>query len=517
VIPSDRPRGPLLLDVEGIGKSFGGVPVLADVALSLEPGRVLGLVGENGAGKSTLMNVLGGVVVPDAGRLRVGGEDYRPRAPAEASARGIAFIHQELNLHANLSIAENLFLDRLPRWRLTPFLDRGRLASRTREVLGAVGLSSRSPWTPVAELAAGERQLVEIARALAADARVVILDEPTTSLSSSERERLFTLLGRLKEEGRGLIYISHALDDVLRLADVVTVLRDGAVVASGPAHEFDQPTLIRHMVGRNLDTVYPTRARAPRPEPALEIAGFSRAGVFRDVGFTLRRGEILGLAGLMGAGRTELLRAIFGLDRPHAGEVRLLGAPLGRGSARDSVGRGLAFVTEDRREDGLLLDAATTDNLALVSLAAHSRRGLIDRRRLTDALARQAQAVRLEAAAGLERPVRTLSGGNQQKVVLGKWLLAEPSVVLLDEPTQGIDVRAKQQVYELVVGLADAGTAVVLASSELEELLGLADRVLVMRQGVLVDELPREEFDRERILAAALGGPGEGPLRTQSA
>jgi ABC-type sugar transport system ATPase subunit len=509
VIPSDRPRGPLLLDVEGIHKSFGGVPVLENVALSLEPGRVLGLVGENGAGKSTLMNVLGGVVAPDAGRMLLGGKDYRPRAPAEASARGIAFIHQELNLHANLSIAENLFLARLPRWRFTPFLDRRWLASRTREALAAVGLSSRSPWTQVSDLAAGERQLVEIARALAADARVVILDEPTTSLSSSERERLFTLLGRLKSEGRGLIYISHALGDVLRLADDVTVLRDGAVVASGAAHDFDQSTLIRHMVGRGLDTVYPSRAGAPRPEPALEIAGLSRAGVFRDVSFTLRRGEVLGLAGLMGAGRTEVLRAIFGLDPPDAGEVRLLGASLRRRSARDSVGRGLAFVTEDRREDGLLLDASTTDNLALVSLAAHTRRGLIDRRRLTDALARQADAVRLEAAAGLKRPARTLSGGNQQKVVLGKWLLAEPLVVLLDEPTRGIDVGAKQQVYELVIELADAGTAVLLASSEIEELLGLADRILVMRQGTLADELAREEFDRERILAAALGGPGE--------
>jgi len=291
----------------------------------------------------------------------------------------------------------------------------------------------------------------------------------------------------------------------------VTVLRDGAVVASGPAHEFDQPTLIRHMVGRSLDTVYPSRAGAPRPEPALEIAGLSRAGVFREVSFTLHRGEILGLAGLMGAGRTEVLRAIFGLDRPDTGKVRLLGASLGRGSARDSVGRGLAFVTEDRREDGLLLDASTTDNLALVCLAAHTRRGLIDRRRLTDALARQTKAVRLEAAAGPERPARTLSGGNQQKVVLGKWLLTEPSVVLLDEPTRGIDVGAKQQVYELVIELADAGTAVLLASSEIEELLGLADRILVMRQGTLADELAREEFDRERILAAALGGSGEAP------
>jgi ribose transport system ATP-binding protein len=508
VIPSARPRGALVLDVEGIRKSFGGVPVLGGVSFSLDRGRVLGLVGENGAGKSTLMNVLGGVLGPDGGRMRLGGDEYRPRAPAEASARGIAFIHQELNLHANLSVAENLFLARLPRRRFTPFLDRGWLGRRSREVLEAVGLAV-SPWTPVADLSASERQLVEIARALAIDARVVIFDEPTTSLSGPERERLFALLGRLKSEGRGLIYISHALDDVLRLADDITVLRDGVVVASGPARDFDEGSLIRHMVGRSLGGVFPRRAGGPREEPALEVAGLTRAGFFRGVSFVLRRGEVLGLAGLMGAGRTEVLRAVFGLDSPDTGEIRLLSRPLERATPRDAVTRGLAFVTEDRREDGLVLDASTTDNLALVSLPAHARHGLIDRRRLADALGRQAAAVRLEAATGFQRPARTLSGGNQQKVVLGKWLLTEPSVVLLDEPTRGIDVAAKRQIYELVAALADVGTAVLLASSEIEELLGLADRILVMRRGVVVDELVREAFDRERILSAALGGPGE--------
>ena len=281
------------------------------------------------------------------------------------------------------------------------------------------------------------------------------------------------------------------------------------MVASGPVREFDEPALIRHMVGRSLDSVFPTRSGEARDEPALEVSGLGRAGAFRDVSFTLRRGEVLGLAGLMGAGRTEVLRALFGLDRPDAGEVRLRGVPLGRGTAPRSGGRGMAFVTEDRRHDGLVLDAPVADNLALVSLSAHTRGGLIDRRRLAHALAHQAEAVRLEMTAGMDRPVRTLSGGNQQKVVLGKWLLAGPAVVLLDEPTRGIDVGAKHQVYELVTELADTGTAVLLASSEIEELLGLADRILVMRQGALVDELARKEFDRERILTAALGGSGE--------
>jgi ribose transport system ATP-binding protein len=505
VIPSSRARGALLLDVQGVRKSFGGVPVLREVSFSLEAGRVLGLVGENGAGKSTLMNVLGGVLAPDGGRMRLAGEEYRPRAPAEAAREGIAFIHQELNLLPNLSIAENVFLSRLPRHRFTPFLDRGRLASRTREALESVGLSA-SPWTPVSALAAGEHQLVEIARAVAADARVVILDEPTTSLESAEIARLFALLGRLKAEGRALIYISHALGDVLGQADDLLVLRDGAVVAAGPASDFDEAALVRHMVGRSLDAVFPPRTGRSAGEPALEVSGLSRSGAFRDVTFTVRRGEVVGLSGLRGAGRTEVLRCLFGLDGVEAGRVSVHGVPLRGHSPRKAVSRGLALVTEDRRDDGLLLEASVADNLALVSLGAHAHGGWIERHRLAPALAAQAEAVRLVPRGGLARPASTLSGGNQQKVVLGKWLLTRPSVVLLDEPTRGVDVGAKQQVYRLVGDLAAAGAAVLLVSSEIEELLGLADRILVMHRGTLAAELPWEDFDRERILTAALGG-----------
>ena len=490
-----------LLEVESVSKAFSGIPVLEGVSLSLAAGRVLGLVGENGAGKSTLMNVLGGVVFPDTGEVRLAGDEYRPRGPAEAMARGVAYIHQELNLLPNLSVAENLFLPRLPRRGL--LMDRRRLEALARERLLAVGLDV-SPWALVGDLGPGARQLVEIARALAADARVVILDEPTTSLTAPEAERLFALVRRLRDEGRGLVYISHALGDVLRLADDVLVLRDGEVVGSGPASGFDEARLITLMVGRSVDTVYPARAEAPPGEPALDVSGLGRGGAFRDVSLTVHRGEVVGLAGLMGAGRTELLRAIFGLDPPDSGEVRVHGRPL-RPGPREAIARGVALVTEDRREDGLVLDATIADNLALASLPAHARGGWIDQRALAQALAAQAAAVRLDAPAGLGRPARTLSGGNQQKAVLGKWLLGRPSVVLLDEPTRGIDVGAKQHVYRLVADLAGGGAAVLLASSEIEELLGLADRVLVLRRGSVVDELCRAEFDRERILAAALG------------
>jgi ribose transport system ATP-binding protein len=490
-----------LLEVDRVSKAFSGIPVLRGVSLSVDAGRVLGIVGENGAGKSTLMNVLGGIVVADAGTLRLTGAEFRPRGPADAMSRGVAYIHQELNLLPNLSVAENLFLVRLPRRGL--LVDRRRLEAETRQRMLAVGLEV-SPWALVGELGPGARQLVEIARALAADARVVILDEPTTSLTAPEAQRLFALVRRLRDEGRGLLYISHALGDVLRLADDVLVLRDGEAVGSGPASGFDEARLIALMVGRSVDTVFPARVAAPAAGPALEAERLGRQGAFRDVSLAVRPGEVVGLAGLMGAGRTELLRAIFGLEPPDSGEVRVHGRRL-RPAPRDAIARGVALVTEDRRADGLLLDASVAANLALASLPAYARGGWIDRGALARALAAQAEAVRLDAPAGVARAARTLSGGNQQKVVLGKWLLARPSVVLLDEPTRGIDVGAKQHVYRLVADLAARGAAVLLASSEIEELLGLADRILVLRRGSVVDQLARPEFDRERILAAALG------------
>ncbi len=506
--------GPLeapLLDMIGIGKAFFGVGVLEGVSLSLGGGRVLGLVGENGAGKSTLLNVLGGVHVPEKGSMRLAGEPYAPASPSEATARGVAFVHQELNLFPNLSVAENVLLHALP--RRGPFLDRVLLESRTRELLAEVGLDVR-PGALVEELAPGERQLVEIVRALATRARVVILDEPTTSLAAPEAERLFAIVERLKAQGRGIVYVSHALRDVLRLADEIVVLRDGAVVGRGPRDEFDEGRLVSLMVGREMTTVFPVRRRGPLPEVALEVLDASSGGRVRGLRFALHRGEVLGLAGLMGAGRTETLRALFGLDPLTEGEVLVAGRRV-RPSPRDSIARGLALVTEDRRQDGLLLDASVADNLALVALSALASRGVLPPARAREAAAAQAEAVRMESATGLEAPARSLSGGNQQKVVLGKWLLARPDVFLLDEPTRGIDVGAKQQVYRLIADLADAGAAILVASSEIEELLGLCDRILVMRRGRIAARFaraglpPREGetlgFDREALLRAALG------------
>jgi ABC-type sugar transport system ATPase subunit len=490
-----------LLELEGIERGFFGVPVLEGVSLTLGAGRVLGLVGENGAGKSTLMNVLGGVLPPDAGAMRLGGAAYAPASPSEATARGVAFVHQELNLFPNLSVAENVLLHALP--RRGGLVDRRSLESRAGALLREVGLETR-PDAPLEGLAPGERQLVEVAKALAIDARVVILDEPTTSLTAPEKERLFGILDRLRAQGRGVVYISHALGDVLRVADEIVVLRDGAVVGRGPRGDFDEARLVALMVGREIGTVFPRRRGGPTDEVALEVAGASAGGRFRGVDLALHRGEVLGLYGLMGAGRTELVRAIFGLDRLEEGRASVGGQPIG-GSPRAAIARGVALVTEDRRHDGLVMDAAVAENLALVALPPLAGPvGFLAPARVEAAVRAQATAVRLESATGLRAPARSLSGGNQQKVVIGKWLMARPRVFLLDEPTRGIDVGAKQQVYRLVAELADEGAAVLVVSSEIEELLGLCDRLLVLRRGEVAARLERP-FDREAVLRSALG------------
>jgi ribose transport system ATP-binding protein len=494
-----------MLEFFHIEKSFSGVRVLKDVSFTLSAGRTLGLVGENGAGKSTLMNLVGGNHQPDAGQMSWQGRPYAPRNATDARKAGIAFIHQELNLFPNLSIAENIFLNEFPSRRGLPWIDRRSLHSKTADLLAQVGLSL-PPDTLVARLSAGEQQLVEIAKALSFDARLILFDEPTTSLSARETERLFALTRHLHGRGIAMIYISHSLGDVLQLSNEIVVLRDGEVAAAGPKAQFSAERMISLMVGRSLSQLYPTRLGQPAAEPALEVQSLSQPNIVHEISFTLHRGEILGIFGLMGAGRSELARILFGLDPCERGRILLHGQPLGAALVRERIQQGLAFLTEDRRAEGLCMEASIADNIALVSLRQHTRAPLklIDTARWRKSISMIRQAVRLDPRSRDSQPVKTLSGGNQQKVVLAKWLLAGPRVLILDEPTRGIDVGARFEIYQLIQELADQGAAVLLISSEIEELVGLCDRLLVMSQGQIKTILHRPEFDREQILRSAL-------------
>jgi len=497
-----------ILHFANVCKSFSGTTVLKDVSFSLRRGHVLGLLGENGAGKSTLMNILGGVLPHEGGELRLNGEIYKPEGPRDASENGIAFIHQELNLFVNLSIAENLFITRFPGKRPfgIPTLDGHRMRERSVELLKAVGLDV-PPDTPVELLPQGERQLVEIAKALSIDAKVIIFDEPTTSLTKRETERLFGLIERLREDGISMIYISHILEDVYRLCDDLVVLRDGAVVGSGTPETMEVRETIRLMVGREIEQLHPEREHRVGEE-VLEVRSLSQRGVVHDINFSLCEGEVVGVFGMMGSGRTELARILFGVDPFEGGEILYKGERVSHFSPSSSIRRGMAFLTEDRRDEGLLMDKSIATNVSVVALPTFTSRLLhfVDRKSVREKVRRIVETLRIASRDPLEQPVRTLSGGNQQKVVIGKWLVNEPNVFIADEPTRGVDVGAKYEVYRTINDLADGGAAVLLISSELEELLGMCDRILVMQAGEILSVLERGSFDRERILESALGG-----------
>lgn len=494
-----------ILELTDIEKGFFGIPVLQKISLTLHAGQTLGLLGENGAGKSTLMNILGGNLAAGSGHMKLSGEIYAPGSPRDAEAAGVAFIHQELNLFANLSIAENLFLTHFPRKFGT--IDRHRMRKRSVELLKQVGLSI-SPSLLVETLSAGERQLVEIAKALNLESQLIILDEPTTSLTEPEVERLFGLIRSLQQRGITLIYISHALGEVRELCDEVVVLRDGNVVARGPTDSLNTNEMVSLMVGRQVDQKFPASTSEPSDEVVLDVRSVSQPGIVENVSFSLHRGEVLGIAGLMGSGRTELARILFGCDPMASGEIELHGVGISNLSTRERIGRGMAMLTESRRDDGLCMPASIRFNMSLVSAKRYASAlfGWLHRRKLNAAVDEMGRLVKLTGVANLERPVRTLSGGNQQKSVLAKWLANEPTVLILDEPTRGIDVGAKYEIYGLIDRLAIGGAGVVVISSEIEELIGLCDRILVMRRGEIHDELSRREFDRHRILHSALHG-----------
>lgn len=494
------------LELREIDRAFFGVPALRKVSLNVSKGHVLGLIGQNGAGKSTLMNIVGGVIQPDAGTMLLGGQPYAPRHPADAHHAGIAFIHQELNLFTNLSIAENIFIDNFPRRRIGPFatIDRTAVQQRTRDLLAQVDVHL-APETPVEHLSPGERQLVEVARALHRDARLIIFDEPTTSLTARETEKLFEIVKQLRAAGKTIIYISHILPDVMAMADQIAVLRDGELVGLDGKDQFDINRMISLMVGRSIEQLYPPRKSAPSHQPVLEARRLSESGIIKDINLTLFKGEVLGLFGLMGSGRTELARMLFGMDKFEAGEIVIQGARTRGGSPRARIRSHVAFVTENRREEGLLMNIAISENIALVSLPqfAVTPLQLVDQPHLLGKANQVATALQIKGAAIDKQVVKSLSGGNQQKVVIAKWLMSNPAIFLMDEPTRGVDVGAKYEIYSIIDDLAAQGGSILFISSELEELMGMCDRILVMSRGEISGEFARPAFDKEQILRFA--------------
>ncbi|HEY8348090.1 MAG TPA: sugar ABC transporter ATP-binding protein [Symbiobacteriaceae bacterium] len=493
---------PALVEMRGISKRFPGVQALSGVDFTLEAGEIHALLGENGAGKSTLMKVLGGIYSPDEGTIRINGEPVVIPTPARATELGIAFIHQELNLARHLTVAENICLGRPPRKRPLGLVDWKAMRETARRALDRLG-AYVDPDAPVGSLSVGNQQLVEIARALSLDARVLIMDEPTAALTEAEAAKLAEVARNLAADGVGIIYITHRLEEIFRLCSRVTVLRDGTLVGSYPVSEVTPELLIARMVGRQLTERFP-KQKVPIGEPILEVEGLTLPGKFTDVSFVLRRGEILGVAGLMGAGRSEVMRAVAGVERPASGRIRLGSREIPLGSVQAAVAHGIVMVPEDRRGQGLLTGRSVRENLSIAVLESLVHKGLI-RGKAERALADRLIADLAIRTPGREQSVSYLSGGNQQKVVLGRWLATEPQVLILDEPTRGIDVGAKAEIYRLMGRLVQQGKGIILVSSDLPEVLGLADRVLVMHQGRVTAELSREQATQEQVMRAATG------------
>ncbi len=484
--------------MHAISKSFPGVRALADVDITLEAGEVLGIVGENGAGKSTLMKVLAGQYRADEGEMTLGGERFSPRRPRDALDAGIIVIHQELSLFPDRSIAENLYLGNLP--QTAGFIHRRSMEEKAARLLARVGLKV-PPQTLVRRLGIAQQQLVEIARALSRAAKVIVMDEPTATLTTAEQRTLFATVAELKAAGVGIVFISHHLEEVFEICDRVTVMRDGQVVETRATAAWTEPELIRAMVNRPIEAMFPPRA-AEIGKPLLEVEGLGSPGRFENVSFAVRSGEVVGIGGLIGAGRTEVLKAIYGA-LASVGEVRIEGRPARAGSPRQAIAAGIALVPEDRKAEGLVLAFSVGRNIAMSVLERMAAFGMFLRGRRMDALARRTiDAMRIRTP-GVETTVGNLSGGNQQKVVFGRSLSTEPRVFLLDEPTRGIDVGAKVEIYRLIGELAERGAAILVVSSDMVELLGLCDRVLVMREGRLAGALDRPEFSQERVMALA--------------
>ena len=503
-----------ILELANVAKAFGGVQALDAVSFSLKAGEVHALVGENGAGKSTLIKVITGAHAPDSGSIAINGQVFPQLDPALSRQLGVAAIYQQPALFPDLSVSENIAIALEPPggWRWINWRSRRDRARRLLDLVGA----AIDPDADVGTLSMPEQQLVEIARSIGAEARILILDEPSASLTDREVDRLFRVIADLKARGVGLIYISHRLEELPRIADRVSALRDGAMVGTRVMAEVDRAGLIRLMVGRNLASVFPKRAIEAGPV-VLRVAGLGCAGLgVRDVSFEVRRGEMLGLSGLIGSGRTELARVLFGLDPADAGRIEVDGEPVAIRTPGDAIRAGIAYVPEDRRQHGVIPDLSVAANATLATLDRVSTLGWLQAGR--ERAAAEGMASRFGVKAGsVDQAVATLSGGNQQKVALGRWFAARPKVLILDEPTQGVDVGSKAEIHRIMGQLAAEGMAIVMISSELPEVLGMSDRVAVVHRGTIVATLARDEATAERIMAWSLGHGGPGEARPEAA
>jgi rhamnose transport system ATP-binding protein len=494
-----------LVQLSHVSKSFGPVQVLNDVSLDLYRGEVLCLAGENGAGKSTLIKILTGAITRDSGEYHIDGQDVGSPGPAQARALGVGVVYQELSLLPEVSVEENLLMGRLP--AKGGIVNKRELRARATKMLERVGLNSVDPSALISDLPVATRQMVEIAKVLGADARIVIFDEPTTALSEKDAQHLLQLINRLKsEEGVAILYVTHRLEEIFEIGDRIMVLRDGQFITTAPTNEFTHDTLIRSMVGRQIEALYPKRGHKQFGKTLLSVQGLRLPGSAFNINLEVRAGEIVGLGGLVGAGRTETVRAIFGADPLVAGTVLVDGKPLHPGSPEQAVKAGLGLLTEDRKELGLLAALSIRENVTIADLSAVTRLGVISQKQEASLVNNLVPRLRLKYHS-IEQPISSLSGGNQQKVLLSRWLATKAKVLLLDEPTKGVDVGAKADIYKIIGDLAAQGLGIVVVSSYLPELLGICDRVIVLHDFGVTGELPIEEATEEEVLRLASSAP----------
>jgi ABC-type sugar transport system ATPase subunit len=491
------------LQMQGISKSYDGTRALREVDFSATIGEVHAIVGENGAGKTTLVKILAGALQRDTGKILLDGKQVELLTPLSARRLGIRAVYQEFSLAPHLTVTENILMGEMPTGRLKWWVDWPKAHRRAEEILQEIGFTDINVRTLVSRLSVSHQQMVEIAKAVAESPRILILDEPSAVLSQKELQRLFALIQTLKKKSTLILYISHRLDEVFEVADRITVLKDGELVGTVHSQETDQGQLIKMMVGRTLGEFYPNRHTKPGEE-ILAVKGLSREGSFADISFSLARGEILGLFGLVGSGRTQVARCIFGAEPPTSGEIHLEGKLIGAKSPHDAVKAGIVLLTEDRKRDGLVLSCSIRDNISLATMDQVSRWGFLNRQQQDVQVQSEVKELDIRPPQ-IERLVRQLSGGNQQKVALAKWLLSQAKVLILDEPTRGVDVGTKVELYHIVADLAERGVGILFISSELPEILGMSDRALVMREGRLVGEFTKAQASEERLLACAAG------------